>query len=79
MDASMSGWRKKQILEHKENDMSVNISMDDFEELMNESNVVRVGKYSFGRGTILRRCDPVAFHVEYCTYCASVEEAMDEE
>ena len=63
----------------RELEMSVNISMDEFEDLMNEGPAVKVGKYSFGRGTTLRRCDPVAFHIEYCTYCASVEEEMDNE
>ena len=75
----MSGWRKRQILELKENDMSVNITMDEFEELMNEGPEVKLGKYSFGRGTILRKCEPVGFYIEYCTYCASVEEEMDNE
>ena len=75
----MSGWRKRQIADKMENDMSVNITMDEFEELMNEGPPVKIGKYSFGRGTILRRCEPVGFHIEYHTYCASVEEAMDEE
>lgn len=75
----MSGWRKRQIADKMENDMSVNISMDEFEELLNEGSRVGFGKYSFGYGTILRKCEPVGFHIEYCTYCAEVEQAMDEE
>lgn len=75
----MSGWRKKQILEHKENDMSVNISMDDFEDLMNDGPKIKFGRYSFGQGTILRRCDPISFHVEYTTYCAEVEQLIEVE
>ena len=59
--------------------MSVNINMDEFEDLMNEGTSVKVGRYSFGAGTILRRCDPVAFHVEYHTYCAAVEQEIDDD
>lgn len=57
--------------------MSVNVNMDEFEELLNDCNPTTVlGTYTFYAGTILRKMDPVAFHKEYHTYCAAVEEEM---
>lgn len=57
--------------------MSVNVSMDDFEEMMNECNPTTVlGTYTFYAGTILRKLDPVAFVKEYHDYCAAVENEM---
>lgn len=54
------------------------ITMDEFEDLLNEQEVKVLGR-KFGHGTILRKVDPVSFHVEYHTYCAAVEEAIEEE
>ena len=70
----MSGWRKRQI---EEKIMVIN--MDEFEDLLNEVTYTVAGKYKIGAGTILRRCDPVSFHVEYHTYCAQVEASIEEE
>lgn len=55
------------------------INMDEFEELLNENKQITVLGRKFGQGTILRKCDPIAFHVEYHTYCAAVEDAIEEE
>jgi hypothetical protein len=54
------------------------ITENEFEELLNENSTTVLGRW-FGNGTILRKCDPVSFHVEYHTYCASVEDAIEEE
>lgn len=54
------------------------ITENEFEELLNENSTSVLGRW-FGNGTILRKCDPVSFHVEYHTYCASVEDAIEEE
>ena len=56
------------------------ITRDDFEDLLNEdSEQVAVCGHWFSRGTILRRCDPELFNIEYHAYCHAVEEAIDEE
>lgn len=55
------------------------ITIDEFEDLMNEGTQVSIGRYSFGHGTILRRCDLITFMQEYHDYVQSIEEAMDEE
>jgi hypothetical protein len=56
------------------------ITMDDFEDLLNESNPMTVlGRHNFYAGTILRKCDPAAFAIEYHAYCAAVEEEMEAE
>jgi hypothetical protein len=55
------------------------ITKDEFEELMNESAPLKVGKYEFFPGTVLRECDPIAFDVEYHDYCDAVERAIEEE
>lgn len=55
------------------------ITKDDFEDMMNDSAPLKVGKYEFFPGTVLRECDPIAFDVEYNDYCAAVEQDIEEE
>lgn len=59
--------------------MSINFSMDDFEDCLNESTPFIVAGMKFYQGTILRKCDPVAFHQAYHDYCAAVEEEIERE
>jgi predicted Zn-ribbon and HTH transcriptional regulator len=54
------------------------VTMDEFEDLLNESTTTILGR-EFSNGTILRKCDPVAFSVEYHAYMHSIEDAMEEE
>jgi hypothetical protein len=54
------------------------VTMDEFEDLLNESTTTIFGR-EFSNGTILRKCDPAAFSVEYHAYMHSIEDAMDEE
>ena len=58
--------------------MSVNITMDEYEDLLNEETV-KVGRLTFGVGTVLRRCDPLVFHIQYHTYCAAIEQEIDDD
>jgi hypothetical protein len=53
-------------------------TMDDFEDTLNDEKTMILGKW-YGNGTLLRKIDPVQFHVEYHQYMSSMEEAMDEE
>lgn len=59
--------------------MSVNISQDDFEEMLNESEPVVVLGRRFDQGTILRKLDPASFAEAYNSYVDSVEEEMENE
>lgn len=54
------------------------LTKDEFEVLLNENNIWVLGRW-FGPGTILRKCDPVSFDIEYNNYCHSVEDAIEEE
>lgn len=52
------------------------ITIDEFEDLLNESfPQVTIGRSSFGKGTILRKCDPEQFKIEYHSYCDYCEAA----
>ena len=53
-------------------------TMDDFEDTLNDEKTMILGKW-YGNGTLLRKIDPVQFHVEYHAYMHSIEDAMDEE
>lgn len=53
------------------------ITMDEFEELMNESFPqveVMLGRLKYGRGTIIRKVDPLQFEIEYHDYLHYLEE-----
>ena len=55
------------------------ITIDEFEELLNETYpMVRLGRLEYGRGTIIRKVDPVQFDVEYNDYLQYLEELCDE-
>lgn len=58
--------------------MGVNISRDDFQELLDEEEVTICG-ITHNAGWLLRRADPVAFDEMYWTYVHSVEQAIEEE
>jgi hypothetical protein len=52
------------------------ITKDEFEDLMNESFPqveVMLGRLKYGRGTIIRKVDPVQFDIEYYDYLHYLE------
>ena len=52
------------------------ITKDEFEDLMNESFPqveVMLGRLKYGRGTIIRKVDPVQFDIEYNDYIHYLE------
>ena len=52
------------------------ITIDEFEDLLNESfPQVTIGRSSYGKGTILRKCDPEQFKIEYHDWLHYYEEA----
>lgn len=70
----MSGWRKRQIMEA----MSM-VTKEEYVDLVNESNpVVKIGRFEYGAGTILRAVDPVQFDIEYNDYLQYLDEVMED-
>lgn len=57
----------------------VNITEGDFEELLNEAPAVVILGRDYYPGTILRKCDPVQFNIEYWNYVHAVEEEIENE
>lgn len=52
---------------------------DEFEEMMNESYPqVEVGSLQYGRGTVLRKVDPVQFDIEYNDWVQYMEECEED-
>lgn len=53
------------------------ITKDEFEDLMNESFPqveLMLGRLKYGRGTVIRKVDPVQFDIEYNDYLQYLEE-----
>lgn len=54
-------------------------TMDEFEDLLNERTCTTIlGRHSFGAGTILRKCDPEQFNIEYHDWLAYLEECEED-
>ena len=54
-------------------------TIDDFEELLNETYPkVQLGKLEYGRGTIIRRVDPVQFNIEYHDWMHYLDEVEED-
>jgi hypothetical protein len=53
------------------------MDMDQFEELMNDSNPsFKIGTYEFYAGSILREMDPTAFRIAYTDFVDALEETV---
>lgn len=54
-------------------------TMDDFETLMNESfPEVKVGSREYGRGTVLRKVDPLQFEIDYHDWLLYLDECEED-
>lgn len=54
-------------------------TIDEFETLMNETYpTVRLGSLEYGRGTIIRKVDPVQFDIEYNDWLQYLEECEED-
>ena len=54
-------------------------TIDEFETLQNESYpLIEVGARKFGRGTVMRKVDPVQFDIDYNDWLQYLDECAED-
>lgn len=54
-------------------------TIDEFEDMMNVTfPQIKVGNLEYGRGTVLRKVDPVQFDIEFNDWLQYLDEAMED-